>query len=95
MDPAVRPRRSIFVKSAVVKGDFYLILEDQNYRLGAVEQLIWKLANGQNDLETIAKQISAGFDVAFDVALADLTEFIAAAAEADLVSLGHPEAERR
>jgi hypothetical protein len=102
VDPAVRPRRSIFVQSAVMKGDFYLLMEEQTFRLGDVEQLIWKLANGQNDLDTIAKQISSSFDVAFDVAFADLTDFVTAAQDAGLLTFGaasgktpgHPEAGR-
>ncbi|MCK6510215.1 PqqD family protein [Myxococcota bacterium] len=56
------------------------------HELNATGALIWSLCDGQHDLQTIANQVSALFDVSPEYALADLQRFVAILQSKELLS---------
>lgn len=72
-----KPLRRFDVRPQILAEDLYLVLGRDAFLLGDVEATIWGLCDGEHSIIAIADQIVAEYDVEVDVAVEDVSEFIA------------------
>ena len=65
------------VRPQIVAEDLYLVHERDAFQLGEIEASIWSLCDGNHTVDDIAQNISAEYDVELEVAINDVSEFIA------------------
>lgn len=73
-----RPKKHPHAAARVYDGEAFIVLPHQGkYKiLNGTGSRVWELIDGSRTVEEISRQIESEYNITFDKALADVTEFV-------------------